>query len=163
MRSAISSARSAPRAPGFAKGIQRFNDHPLVGETRSVGLIGAVELVRDKQTKEIFDPKLGVPAYCVKRAQEHGLIIRAIVNSIAFCPPLVSPGRRSRKMYSALRPRPRRDLGLGQGPGPRQRGVRGRTIFARPNVDGVGKRDARHESCILPRLGCRICWPLTGC
>jgi 4-aminobutyrate--pyruvate transaminase len=87
------------QTPGFAKGIQRFKDHPLVGETRSVGLIGAVELVRDKQTKEIFDPKLGVPAYCVKRAQEHGLIIRAIVNSIAFCPPLVSTGEEIAEMY----------------------------------------------------------------
>jgi 4-aminobutyrate--pyruvate transaminase len=87
------------QAPGFARGIQRFKDHPLVGETRSVGLIGAVELVRDKQTKEIFDPKLGVPAYCVKRAQEHGLIIRAIVNSIAFCPPLVSTGEEIAEMY----------------------------------------------------------------
>jgi len=87
------------QAPGFATGIQRFKDHPLVGETRSVGLIGAVELVRDKQTREIFDPKLGVPAYCVKRAQEHGLIIRAIVNSIAFCPPLVSTGEEIAEMY----------------------------------------------------------------
>jgi 4-aminobutyrate--pyruvate transaminase len=87
------------QSPGFAKGIQRFKDHPLVGETRSVGLIGAIELVRDKQTKEIFDPKLGVPAYCVKRAQEHGLIIRAIVNSIAFCPPLVSTGEEIAEMY----------------------------------------------------------------
>jgi len=87
------------QAPGFATGIQRFKDHPLVGETRSVGLIGAVELVRDKQTREIFDPKLGVPAYCVKRAQEHGLIIRAIVNSIAFCPPLVSTWEEIAEMY----------------------------------------------------------------
>ncbi len=87
------------QAPGFAMGIQRFKDHPLVGETRSVGMIGAVELVRDKQTREIFDPKLGVPAYCVKRAQEHGLIIRAIVNSIAFCPPLVSTGEDIAEMY----------------------------------------------------------------
>ncbi len=55
--------------------------------------------MRDKQTKEIFDPKLGVPAYCVKRAQEHGLIIRAIVNSIAFCPPLVSTGEDIAEMY----------------------------------------------------------------
>jgi 4-aminobutyrate--pyruvate transaminase len=70
-----------------------------VGETRSVGLVGAVELVRDPKTKEIFDPKLGVPAYLVKRALEHGLIIRSIVNSIAFCPPLVSTGEEIREMY----------------------------------------------------------------
>ncbi|HKF60725.1 MAG TPA: aminotransferase class III-fold pyridoxal phosphate-dependent enzyme, partial [Dongiaceae bacterium] len=86
-------------APGFAKEIRKFNSHPLVGETRSVGLVGAAELVRDPKTKEIFDPKLGVPAYLVRRAQEHGLIIRAIGNSIAFCPPLVSTGEEIQEMY----------------------------------------------------------------
>ncbi|HEX7200058.1 MAG TPA: aspartate aminotransferase family protein [Dongiaceae bacterium] len=86
-------------APGFAKALRKFDGHPLVGETRSVGLVGAVELVRDPKTKEIFDPKLGVPAYLVKRALEHGLIIRSIVNSIAFCPPLVSTGEEIQEMY----------------------------------------------------------------
>jgi 4-aminobutyrate--pyruvate transaminase len=78
------------RAPGFLKRLHGFADHPLIGQTRGVGLIGAVELMRDKQTKEPFEAKLGVPAYCVKRAQEHGLIVRAMPDSIAFCPPLVA-------------------------------------------------------------------------
>jgi 4-aminobutyrate--pyruvate transaminase len=87
------------RAPGFRKGVEGFKDHPLVGETRSLGLIGAVELVRDKKTKEIFDPAVGVPAYCMRRAQEHGLIIRAVVNSIAFCPPLIATDEEGAEMY----------------------------------------------------------------
>jgi 4-aminobutyrate---pyruvate transaminase len=87
------------RTPGFQRGLQSFRDHPLVGEARGIGLIGAVELVRDRRTKESFDPKLAVPAYCVKRAQEHGLIVRAILNCVAFCPPLVSSDEEITEMY----------------------------------------------------------------
>ncbi len=87
------------RIPGFHKGLQSFKDHPLVGEARGVGLVGALEIVRDRKTKEIFDPKLGVPAYCVRRAQEHGLICRSVVNSIAFCPPLVATDEEIAEMY----------------------------------------------------------------
>jgi 4-aminobutyrate--pyruvate transaminase len=70
-------------------GLKRFADHPLVGEVRGVGLIGAIELVADKKTRKPFDPKLGVGPYCVKRCQEHGLIVRALADSVAFCPPLI--------------------------------------------------------------------------
>ena len=77
------------RSPGFLKKLHAFADHPLIGQTRGVGLIGAVEFVRDKRTKEPFEAKLGVPAYCVKRAQDHGLIVQSLPDSIAFCPPLV--------------------------------------------------------------------------
>jgi len=70
-------------------GLQRFADHPLVGEVRGVGLIGAIELVADKKTRKPFDPKLGVGPYLAKRAQEHGVILRALVDSIGFCPPLI--------------------------------------------------------------------------
>jgi 4-aminobutyrate--pyruvate transaminase len=70
-------------------GMRRFADHPLVGEVRGVGLIGAIELVADKKTRRPFDPKLGIGPYCVKRAQEHGLIVRALGDSVAFCPPLI--------------------------------------------------------------------------
>ena len=70
-------------------GLRKFADHPMVGEVRGVGLIGAIELVADKKTKKPFDPKLGVGPYCAKRAQEHGVILRALVDSIGFCPPLI--------------------------------------------------------------------------
>src|SRR3546814_8462735 len=36
-------------------GMRRFANHPLVGEVRGVGLIGAIELVKDKATRESFD------------------------------------------------------------------------------------------------------------
>ncbi|MGE0723659.1 MAG: aspartate aminotransferase family protein [Alphaproteobacteria bacterium] len=76
-------------APKMQKWLRSFADRPLVGEVRGVGLIGGIELVADKRTKAPFDPKLGVGAYLTKRAEEHGLILRAMVDSIGFCPPLI--------------------------------------------------------------------------
>lgn len=61
----------------------------LIGEVRGVGLIAAVELVADKKTKAKFDPVGKVALYLFERAQEHGLIVRAIQDYIAFCPPLI--------------------------------------------------------------------------
>src|SRR5437660_1904889 len=77
-------------APRMQAGIRSFADHPLVGDARGIGLIGAVELVRDKATKESFDPKAGVAAYLVRRAQHHGAILRNMPgNNVAFRPPLI--------------------------------------------------------------------------
>ena len=73
----------------FLKRLHSYRDHPLVGETRGVGLVGAIELVRDKETHESFDPSLGVGAYISAQAQEHGLIVRAMGDSVAFSPPLI--------------------------------------------------------------------------
>jgi 4-aminobutyrate---pyruvate transaminase len=76
-------------APRFQTGMSRFADHPLVGEVRGVGLIAAAELVQDKRSKAPFDPKQGVGALFAARAQEHGLILRAMGDSVALCPPLI--------------------------------------------------------------------------
>ena len=76
-------------APRMQNGLRRFADHPLVGEVRGIGLIGAVELVADKASKKPFDPAAGVGAFLAKRAHHHGLIIRALGETIAFCPPLI--------------------------------------------------------------------------
>ena len=76
--------------PRMQAGIRSYADHPLVGDVRGVGLIGAVEVVRDKATKQSFDPKAGVAAYLVRRAQHHGAILRNMPGDIvAFSPPLI--------------------------------------------------------------------------
>ncbi len=75
--------------PRFQAGLHSFQDHPLVGEFRGIGLIGAVELVADKSTKAPFDPKAGIGGYLAKRGHHHGIIVRAMGDVIAFCPPLI--------------------------------------------------------------------------
>jgi 4-aminobutyrate--pyruvate transaminase len=76
--------------PRMLAGIRSYADHPLIGEARGIGLIGAVELVRDKTTKQSFDPKAGVAAFLVRRAQHHGAILRNMPgDNVAFCPPLI--------------------------------------------------------------------------
>src|SRR6185437_11145373 len=76
-------------SPRFIEGLRRFAAHPLVGEVRAIGLIGAAELVQDKASKAPFDPKQGVGAIFAAHALEGGLIVRAMGDSVALCPPLI--------------------------------------------------------------------------
>jgi len=71
-------------------GLAHFSGHPLVGEVRGCGLIGAVELVANRETKEPMDTVGKLGRHFAGRAQEHGMITRAIGDSIALCPPLVT-------------------------------------------------------------------------
>lgn len=75
-------------------------DHPLVGEIRSVGLIAGIELVADKATRAPFDPLGRAGAYAYERAHEHGLILRGIQDTIAFCPPLIITAAQVRDMVA---------------------------------------------------------------
>jgi len=96
-------ARVREVAPVFAMRLKGLADHPLVGEARGVGLIGAVELVQDKLTKAPFDPRLGLGARIVTFAEEEGLIVRAVAgDSIALCPPLIIRGSEVNEMFDAL-------------------------------------------------------------
>lgn len=76
--------------PYLKQALARLNDHPLVGETRSRGLIGAVEIVADKKTGARFGGKEGtagplVRDFCI----ENGLMVRGIRDSIVMSPPLI--------------------------------------------------------------------------
>ena len=77
-------------SPKFQDGLAQFAEHPLVGEVRGLGLVGAIELVRDKSTKAPFDPKQGVGPHFQACAENEGLILRAIGDSLAVCPPLIT-------------------------------------------------------------------------
>jgi len=75
--------------PQFQARLQGFASHPHVGEARGVGMIGALEFVADKATKAAFDPPGSMGAKIAEACHEEGLIIRAIGDVIAFCPPLI--------------------------------------------------------------------------
>src|SRR5690606_8040194 len=59
--------------PRLQEGLRRFSDHPLVGEVRGVGLIAAVEVVKDPKTREPFDPAAKVGTRVAEHALEDGL------------------------------------------------------------------------------------------
>jgi 4-aminobutyrate--pyruvate transaminase len=90
-------------APIFELRLKALGEHPLVGEARGVGLIGGLELVRDKASRQSFDPRQGVGPKAVVFAQEEGLIVRAVAgDTVAVCPPLVIDGAEVNAMFDAL-------------------------------------------------------------
>ena len=76
-------------APRFQTRLAALAAHPLVADARGVGLIGAIEIVQDKASKKTFDPASGVVARLSSAVLEHGLITRALRDTMAVCPPLI--------------------------------------------------------------------------
>jgi len=82
--------QAARKAPQFQARLAALGQHPLVGEARGLGLVGAIELVADKRSKSSFDPKTAVGPRAVRFAEEEGLIVRFIVGDVlSICPPLI--------------------------------------------------------------------------
>lgn len=90
-------------APVLQDGLRALQQHPLVGEARGLGLIGALELVADKDAKTPFEPALAVGARVVAKAQAHGVILRAMGDAVAFAPPLVIEADDIAEMLSRFR------------------------------------------------------------
>ncbi|MBQ31860.1 MAG: aspartate aminotransferase family protein [Deltaproteobacteria bacterium] len=83
-------ARVQELHPRLKAGLAELGNHPLVGHHRCVGLIGGLEIVEDKASKQSFEASKKVAAFIAKRAQEHGLIVRPLPGDIvACCPPLI--------------------------------------------------------------------------
>ena len=76
-------------SPVLQNALEKYKDHPIVGEVRGVGLVAGVELVQNKETRESFDPSYKVGMKLTSFSQAHGLISRAIGDTIAFSPPLI--------------------------------------------------------------------------
>ena len=95
-------AHAAKVGLAFQERLRALADHPLVGNARGVGLIGAVELVADKRSKKPFPSEVGAAAHCVHRAGEHGLIVRNVGESVAICPPLVIDDKQVDELFAKL-------------------------------------------------------------
>ena len=67
----------------------RLGDHPNVGDIRGVGLLAGVELVAERSPRTPFAPAVRFGPTVAAHAEEAGLIVRAIGDTIAICPPLV--------------------------------------------------------------------------
>ena len=90
-------------APIFLLRLRALADHPLVGEARGVGLIGGLELVKDKRSKQSFDAKLGVGAKAARLAEKEGVLCRAVGgDTVALCPPLIIDGAEINAMFDCV-------------------------------------------------------------
>ena len=76
--------------PYFAKALrERIAPHPLVGETRTIGLMGAIEIVKDKDTRERFQPGGSAPVVIRDHCIANGMMLRATGDTMIMSPPLI--------------------------------------------------------------------------
>ncbi|MFZ5526442.1 MAG: aspartate aminotransferase family protein [Pseudomonadota bacterium] len=98
--------------PYLAQQFAALQDHPLVGEAETCGLMGAIRLVRRKaegdKRAESFDPALSVGMVCRGHCFSHGLIMRAVGDRMIIAPPLIL----TRELIDELMARIRRCLDL---------------------------------------------------
>ena len=68
---------------------EKFLNHKNAGEVRNIGLINAIEIVKNKSTKEPFDSKLRMGYQIYKKTLKRGVILRPLGDVIYFNPPLI--------------------------------------------------------------------------
>jgi 4-aminobutyrate--pyruvate transaminase len=87
-------------APQFQQGLREFASRRFVGEVRGVGLIGAIELAADPARRVPFDPARKAGTRLAELALEQGLIVRAMGDAIAFCPPLITSAEQVTELFA---------------------------------------------------------------
>jgi len=75
-------------APYLQRRWKELGNHPLVGEARGLGFVAALELVKNKETKEKFESSMKVGEICRDFCFETGLVMRAIGDTMVISPPL---------------------------------------------------------------------------
>jgi adenosylmethionine-8-amino-7-oxononanoate aminotransferase len=89
--------------PRFEAGLRQLMDaHPNIGEARGKGLMGAVEAVRDRDTKTPFEAELSVSERIANTCTDHGLICRPLGQAVVLCPAFVMTGSQMDEMFGKL-------------------------------------------------------------
>ena len=88
--------------PKFQERVNKLGTFEFVGEARGIGLIAALEIVKNKDTRENFDPYGKVGKQIAEICQKNGLIVRAIGDVIAICPPLIITEEQVDEMFDIL-------------------------------------------------------------
>lgn len=73
----------------MADGLEKFREFEIVGDIRSIGMIGAIELVKNRTTKDKLPAELRIPFKIAQKALDYGLLIRPLGNVIYFMPPYI--------------------------------------------------------------------------
>lgn len=89
-------------APVFQMRLKGFAGHPLVGNVRGAGLMGGLELVADKRTRQPFLPAGQVGAKASQFCREEGLIARPVGDTLALCPPLIITGSEINMLFDRV-------------------------------------------------------------
>ncbi|MBL7071672.1 MAG: adenosylmethionine--8-amino-7-oxononanoate transaminase [Candidatus Omnitrophica bacterium] len=74
--------------PVFHKGIEGFRGLPFAGDVRYIGMIGAIELVRNKKTKRPFDPRERIGVKIYRKGLKRNLILRPLGDIVYLFLPL---------------------------------------------------------------------------
>ncbi len=82
-------AHAAKVGAHMLQGLKQYESHPLVAEVRGVGLIAAIELVTNKETKAALEKPGQLGAIANAKSMEAGFFTRNMADAIAFCPPLI--------------------------------------------------------------------------
>jgi 4-aminobutyrate---pyruvate transaminase len=90
-------------APKFQRQLAAMADHPMVGEARGVGLMGALEMVSDKDSKAPFPDRLAVSERVSRQALKNGLICRPLGQAVVLAPPFIITERQIEELFTLLR------------------------------------------------------------
>ena len=89
--------------PYLAKHFDALGAHALIGEAQSIGMMGALQIVRDKASGALFDEKLEVGMVCRGHCFANGLIMRAVGDRMIIAPPLVMTHAQIDEMAALIR------------------------------------------------------------
>ena len=87
---------------GFQSYAHKLDKHEFVGEVRGVGMVAGIEFVENKETKKPFMPIGKMGQLVAKICQKNGLIVRAIGDTIAICPPLIIAEEQMHELFDIL-------------------------------------------------------------
>jgi putrescine---pyruvate transaminase len=95
--------RAAERGAYLKKRLQELRSHEIVGDVRGLGLVAGIELVRDRDTKELYDPPVGAARRVWLDALEQGVIVRPLPGDVVgMSPPLVISEQQIDRMVLVL-------------------------------------------------------------
>jgi putrescine aminotransferase len=89
--------------PYLARQFEVLGEHPLVGEAQTCGMMGALQLVRNKASSESFDATLEVGMVCRGHCFGNGLVMRAVGDRMIVAPPLVMTTSQIDEMTALIR------------------------------------------------------------
>jgi len=89
--------------PHLARRFAELGEHPLVGEAQTCGMMGALQLVKDKASNRVFDASLEVGMVCRGHCFGNGLIMRAVGDRMIVAPPLVMTIAQVDEMVALIR------------------------------------------------------------